>query len=103
MTEIAKLCEIAVVKIGAKGSLVKRNNEQYELKPYQSICRDTTGAGDLYASGFLHGFVNDYSLKTCGKLGSYLSSHIIKHIGPKFPESLWKEMTLDLNAIKKNN
>ncbi len=101
LNEMAKLCDIAIVKIGAKGSMVKKANEQYLLKPYQSTCRDTTGAGDLYASGFLHGYVNNYSLETCGKLGSYLSSHIIKYIGPKFPELVWKEIINEIKEIEK--
>lgn len=100
--EIAKLCDIAIVKIGAKGSLVKRGNEQHYLQAYESVRRDTTGAGDIYASGFLHGYVNNYSLETCGKLGSYLSSKIIAVMGPKFSDAKWKEMYADIKEIKKN-
>ena len=44
---------------------------------------DTTGAGDLFASGFLFGFVNKYSIEKCGYLGNKAASEIIKHIGAR--------------------
>ena len=44
---------------------------------------DTTGAGDLFAAGFLFGFVNKYSIEKCGYLGNKAASEIIKHIGAR--------------------
>ena len=44
---------------------------------------DTTGAGDLFAAGFLFGFVNKYSIEKCGHLGNKAASEIIKHIGAR--------------------
>lgn len=48
---------------------------------------DTTGAGDLYAAGFLNGYLENKDLKTCGRMGSIAASEIISHFGarPKFP------------------
>ncbi|MDR3286584.1 MAG: adenosine kinase, partial [Prevotellaceae bacterium] len=50
---LAEICKIAVVKIGAEGSYVKQGNEFYEIQPISAKAIDATGAGDLYASGFL--------------------------------------------------
>ena len=44
---------------------------------------DTTGAGDIFASGFLFGLINKYSIEDCGKLGSKVASDIIKYIGAR--------------------
>jgi bifunctional ADP-heptose synthase (sugar kinase/adenylyltransferase) len=44
---------------------------------------DTTGAGDLYAAGFLHGYANGKPLDVCGKLGSLAAGLVIQQIGPR--------------------
>ena len=44
---------------------------------------DTTGAGDLYAGGFIHGLINNYSLKKCGEIGSLCAGHIITQLGSR--------------------
>ena len=44
---------------------------------------DTTGAGDAYAGGFLHGFTQGYDLATCGRLGGALAAHVISQIGAR--------------------
>ena len=44
---------------------------------------DTTGAGDLYAAGFLYGFTHDYSLADCGRLGSLAAAEVISHVGAR--------------------
>lgn len=90
LNEMAEITDIAVVKIGKNGSLVKQNNDihKIEIIPARSI--DTTGAGDLYAAGFLYGLVNNYSLDKCGGIGSVLSGKVIEVIGAKMDESRWE-------------
>ena len=44
---------------------------------------DTTGAGDLYAGGFIHGLIKNYSLKKCGEIGSICAGHIISQLGSR--------------------
>jgi sugar/nucleoside kinase (ribokinase family) len=44
---------------------------------------DTTGAGDAYAGGFLHAYVNGYDLATCGRLGGALAAHVISQVGAR--------------------
>lgn len=92
LDKLSKLCEIAVVKVGKEGSLVKNRNLKFEIGviPVNSI--DTTGAGDLYASGFLYGMVNGYSLDKCGKIGAILAGKVIEVIGPKIDEEGWLEV-----------
>ncbi|MDX9889754.1 MAG: adenosine kinase [Bacteroidales bacterium] len=97
---ISSMCEIAVVKIGAKGSLIQKGEHSYRLEAYPATRRDTTGAGDIYASGFLHGLAKNYSIETCGKLGSFLSSNIISVIGPKFSDKEWENLSSDIRNIE---
>jgi sugar/nucleoside kinase (ribokinase family) len=92
LNEIAKITEIAVVKIGDKGSLIKTQNKKYQAGVIDVKMIDTTGAGDSYAAGFLYGLINGYSPSTCGKIGAILSGKIIEFIGAKPNEETWNEI-----------
>ncbi len=100
LDEIAKDVDIAVVKIGSKGSLIKRGGliEKIGVIKVKSI--DTTGAGDLYAAGFLYGFAKGLPLAKCGKMGSILSGKVIEVIGPKMSESTWREINEMVEAAE---
>ena len=92
LNELAEQCEIAVVKIGSKGSLVKSKGKVYRIDPIKVNPVDTTGAGDLFASGFLYGLTNDYSLDKCGQIGSLCAGKVIEVIGSKMSNETWKEI-----------
>ena len=55
--ELSKVCKVAVVKIGKEGSLIWANNEIVKVGVINAEPVDTTGAGDLYAAGFLYGYI----------------------------------------------
>ena len=79
---IAKKCSIAIVKVGANGSYIRKGTEEIKVSaiPVQKVV-DTTGAGDYFASGFLYGLTCGYSLDKCAKIGSILSGNVIQVIG----------------------
>jgi len=89
LNEFAKLCEIAVVKIGKNGSLIKNGSEIFKVNSIEAKAIDTTGAGDLYAAGFIYGLIKNYSLDKCGSIGSILAGKTIEVIGPKMDEQKW--------------
>ena len=64
--KLSEICDIAVIKVGKEGSLIKRSEEVIKIGTIDVECIDTTGAGDLYASGFLYGYANGLSLEKCG-------------------------------------
>ena len=82
--DLSSLCELVVVTLGSKGSLVINKNK---IEVIMSINKgkviDTTGAGDIYAGGFIHGLINNYSLKKCGELGSICAGNIITQLGSR--------------------
>lgn len=92
LNELAEQCEIAVVKIGSKGSLVKSNGVVYKIDPIKANPVDTTGAGDLFASGFLYGLTNNFSLDKCGQIGSLCAGKVIEVIGSKMSNETWNEI-----------
>ena len=76
--------DVGAITLGSKGSIVFENKVEYCIDPISiEELVDTTGAGDLFAAGFLFGFINKYSIEKCGYLGNKAASEIIKHIGAR--------------------
>ena len=77
--------------LGSKGSLVINKGKSEEIKPkLLGKIIDTTGAGDLYAGGFIHGLINNFSIKKCGEIGSICAGHIITQLGSRSNINLQK-------------
>ncbi|MGD0755975.1 MAG: adenosine kinase [Bacteroidales bacterium] len=92
LNNLSMLCDIAVVKIGKEGSIVKRGDDIFKIGTIPVQCVDTTGAGDLYASGFLYGYANGLSLQKCGLFGSVLAGHVIEIVGARMDKHRWKKI-----------
>ena len=76
--------KILVITRGEKGAISINNNEVTEISAKKNLnILDLTGAGDLFAAGYLHGLVNNLSQKECLKKGTELSSKIIQQIGAR--------------------
>jgi sugar/nucleoside kinase (ribokinase family) len=78
---IAATGSIAVVKLGADGALVVKGQEEFCISPVPTKVVDTTAAGDMFAAGFLHGFLKGRDLATCGKIAATLASDVISRVG----------------------
>ena len=96
---IAGICDIAVVKVGKDGSFIKSGDEKVLVKPRLSNCIDTTGAGDLYAAGFLYGLACNYSLEACGKIGSLVSGNVVEVLGAKMTDDVWAQIESDMHDL----
>jgi sugar/nucleoside kinase (ribokinase family) len=77
-------CEIAALTRGPRGSLVMAGDEVHVIDacPIDELV-DTTGAGDLYAAGFLYGYTRRMDLAECGRIGSVAAAEVISHVGPR--------------------
>lgn len=97
---IAKMCSIAIVKIGARGSLIRKGTEEVRVEavPVKKVI-DTTGAGDYFAAGFLYGLTCGYSLEKCAKIGSILSGDVIQVIGAELPTARWEKIKSEIMLI----
>jgi len=87
---MGQFCEVAVVKTGSKGSMVKSQGVVSEIGIIPVNPIDTTGAGDLYAAGFLYGHALGWPLVKCGETGALLAGHIIEEIGAKMRVQTWE-------------
>jgi sugar/nucleoside kinase (ribokinase family) len=81
---VARDCRIAALTRGAKGSVVISGSERHEIAavPIERLV-DTTGAGDLYAAGFLYGLTHGHDLAVCGALGALGAAEVISHLGAR--------------------
>ncbi len=93
---LGKSCEVAIVKIGAQGSLVRINEITEHIEAIPSKPVDTTGAGDMFAAGFLYGQVAGLSTQSSGKAGSLLAGKVIENLGAKINNDTWKEIKKEL-------
>ena len=96
---MASMCDIAIVKVGAKGSYVQRGDEIVKIGPIPANVIDTTGAGDLWAAGFMAGLVKGQSLERCAKMGATLAANIIEVLGAKMDEARWKKIFNSLEQL----
>ncbi|MBE6390438.1 MAG: adenosine kinase [Lentisphaerae bacterium] len=79
---ISRQVPLAVIKYGKDGSIVLHGNDLLRIDAEKNICvRDTTGAGDFYAAGFLYGLSRGADLRKCGRLGSVCAAAIIRITG----------------------
>lgn len=84
--EICDLCHIAVVKLGERGSLIKREGVVYTVEPSRVEVVNTNGAGDMYAAGFLHGLAQGHDLQAVGKVASHVAALVVASPGARMHE-----------------
>ncbi len=85
--------DIAALKLGERGSLVSHGDKIIKVEPKgPGNAIDTTGAGDLWASGFLFGLVNGYNLEKCGELASACGYEVCQVVGANIPEEGWQRI-----------
>jgi sugar/nucleoside kinase (ribokinase family) len=86
---------IAALTRSAEGSVILALGAEHRIDPAPVVrVVDTTGAGDLYASGFLYGLTRDLPLPTCGEIGSLCAAEIISHFGAR-PEIKLSELVAE--------
>ena len=92
---IKNSCEIVVLTRAEKGSVIISGTDIFEISAEQ-VPRvvDTTGAGDLFAAGFLYGLSRSLDLHACGRLGGVVAAEIISHIGAR-PETSLSELVVE--------
>lgn len=99
---ISTMCELAVVKIGMKGALIRRGEEFVQVGIMAAAKRvDTTGAGDFYAAGFLAALCEGLSLRQCGTIGAIAAGKVIEVVGTTFGEDAWRDIFGLMEQVRK--
>lgn len=105
MKRIAKLCTLAIVKLGSKGAMAMwgASSDQYGTEVFVPAKKvnviDTTAAGDFFAGGFLHAFFSGASLEKCLQAGTLLSSNVIQVIGTHLSDETWNEIRSSIKQL----
>lgn len=89
---IAQQASLAIVKVGAKGSYIKQGDTLLHIPAEKVKPIDTTGAGDVYAAGFLYGYANNLPLSRCAEIGTLCAAQVIEEIGAKITPERWKKI-----------
>ncbi len=101
LEEIAQTVDIAVVKTGKSGSMVKSDGKVYKAGVIKAESIDTTGAGDLYASGFIYGMSKGLPFDKCAAIGSVVAGNVIEVVGAKMDDQRWERIYSMIKDIEK--
>ncbi|HEY4698915.1 MAG TPA: adenosine kinase [Nitrososphaerales archaeon] len=91
LEELSKFAEICILKLGEKGSMIKQKNNVIVIESFKTIVVDSTGAGDAYAAGFLHGICSGMTLEKSGQLASFVASKVISQVGSRLTSSVLED------------
>ena len=99
---LAGLCRIAIVKLGAEGSLIMRQNESVIKVPACDfgVAVDTTAAGDHYAAGIFYGLAKGFSLEKCGRCGALLGGAAAAVNGSRLTGEMWQKVMDKIDQIQ---
>lgn len=95
---MSQLVGVSVLLRGDKGCLIGVEDALFTAPVRKVPVVDTTGAGDLFACGFLYGLLQGYDLKKCAYIGNYLGSSVIQHVGAEIPLECWDDIVAHLNS-----
>lgn len=99
LAKMAQFASIAVVKLGKRGALISQNGKITRVEAGSAKAIDTTGAGDLWASGFLYGLLSGWSMERAGILGSMVSNEVVQVVGAQIPEEGWERIRKEMGNV----
>jgi sugar/nucleoside kinase (ribokinase family) len=98
---ISEMTDLAIVKIGMNGALIKHGPEVVHVGIMKAARRvDTTGAGDFYAAGFMYGLTEGLSLRQCGTIGAITAGKVIEVVGTTFGDEEWDDIARLVERVK---
>jgi len=99
LDEMASMCDTAVVKVGREGAYIRQGSFKVHVPAHPVKVVDTSGAGDLFAAGYLYGLSRMMDPETCGMVGTLLASKVIKLLGPKIPDAVCAALRDEVNMF----
>ena len=92
LDQLAEVCTTSAVKLGAEGAWIKQDGERHRIDSHKVNAIDTTGAGDLWAAGFLSGYYKGKDIPTCGYYGSVLGAEVVQILGASISDERWQDI-----------
>lgn len=97
---LGEVCTVAAIKLGERGSKIKVGDQRIDIPALPAKAIDTTGAGDLWAAGFLYGYFQGMPLEDCGYLASFLGAKVVEQYGAHISDAVWQEVKTLLAKFK---
>lgn len=93
---MGRLCRLPIVKLGERGVLIGQQDGMIVRVPAKRVqAIDTTAAGDLWAAGFLRGYLEGWPLEKAARLGAAVSAEVVQVTGSVLPEVVWRRLRQD--------
>lgn len=99
--QMAQRCQTVIVMTGKKGCWVGRRSAVVHCPAFPVEPVDTTGAGDLFASGFLHGYLSEKPVEECARWGALTARAVVLVVGAEIPESDWEKVKKEMFAAQR--
>lgn len=96
-TFLKDICRTVVITMGRKGCWIGHEGIMYRCPAYPVEPLDTTGAGDLFMSGFLHGFLQEMAMPECAHIGAIAAREVVQVQGTSLSEETWEQIKKDIN------
>ncbi len=101
LARFADRCATAALKIGAEGSMIASGGQVFRVPARRVRPVDTTAAGDLWAAGYLHGYLAGLSPDKCGTFASAVAAEVVQVMGSALPEDTWRRLRSEFDGLKK--
>jgi sugar/nucleoside kinase (ribokinase family) len=95
---LRELCDVSVVSLGEKGCIVGSKDGLSRFPAYPVKAIDTTGAGDFFAAGFLHGYLGNQPLEACAHYGAILGNAVVQVLGAEIHPAAWPSIRAQVPA-----
>lgn len=98
-SKLSELVEVSLVTIGKEGALIGSRGQVTHVPAEEANLKDSTGAGDNFAAGFLYGQSVGATYEQSARIGSVLAGYVIDVVGPQIPEDKWGQIKLKVKSI----
>lgn len=96
---LSRNVDTAILKLGSQGSFINDRGEKHRIQARMVEAVDTTGAGDLWAAGYLFGINEGWTQTKSAKLGSLVASEVVKIIGASIPKDRWDYIREEMTSL----
>lgn len=97
--EISQFVQYAIVKDAGNGAYIAHDEKVTYIPAQKVTVADTTGAGDMFAGGFMYGLCRGFPLSVCGTIATILASDTIQHVGVRLSSNIYEQVKAHVKEL----